>query len=231
MSQATLTIPDGTGSAVLSSINSAHANLASLCSGGSDPSSAAGGVVAYSLWLDTTSSTNVLKQRNAANDGWNTLFTINQTTGAINLAPLNNPVFTGKQTLPLISTKAILETETIVAAAATGIINFNTLSQAIVWYTTNATANFTLNVRGDAGTTLNSIMAIGESLSIVFKCTNGATAFYLTALQIDGAVVTPKWQGSAPTSGNASSIDIYALSITKTANFTFTALLSQTKFA
>lgn len=89
MSQATLTIADGTGSAVLAEINNALLNLATLCSGSTDPSTLTGGVQPLSLWMDTTSTTNVLKQRNSANTGWNTLLTVNQTTGAINLATLS----------------------------------------------------------------------------------------------------------------------------------------------
>lgn len=231
MSQGTLIIEDGSGAAVLAEINAALANLSTLCSGSTDPSTLAGGVQPLSLWLDTTTATSVLKQRNAANTGWNTLFSINQTTGAINLAPTNNPIFTGRQTLPLMSTKVILETEMLVASASIGTINFDTLNQSIIWYTSNSSGNFTLNIRGDSSNSLNSTMAIGESMSIAFKCSNGSTAYYLNGFQIDGSAVTPKWQGSAPTSGNANAIDVYSIAITKTANATFTALAAQTKFA
>lgn len=89
MSQAILNIADGTGSAVLAEINNALLNLATLCSGSTDPSTLTGGVQPLSLWMDTTSTTNVLKQRNAANTGWNTLLTVNQSTGATNLANLD----------------------------------------------------------------------------------------------------------------------------------------------
>lgn len=123
------------------------------------------------------------------------------------------------------------EVITIAASAATGTIPFDAITQAVLYYTSNATANWTLNIRGNASTTLNSILATGESLSVVFMATTGTTAFYPTALQIDGASVTPRWQGgSAPTSGNTSSIDVYTYTIIKTANATFTALAAQTQF-
>jgi hypothetical protein len=62
--------------------------------------------------------------------------------------------------------------------------------------------------------------------------TNGATAYYNSAVQVDGSSVTPKWQGgSAPTIGNASSIDSYTYVIIKTGSAAFTVLASQTKFA
>jgi hypothetical protein len=62
----------------------------------------------------------------------------------------------------------------------------------------------------------------------------GTTAFYSTAVQIDGSTagVTLKWQGgTAPTAGNASSVDAYTYTIIKTASASFTVLAAQTQFA
>jgi hypothetical protein len=124
------------------------------------------------------------------------------------------------------------ETITISATAATGTINYDVVTQSILYYTTNASANFTINVRGNSTTTLNSIMNTGESLSFVFLCTNGATAYYNSAFQVDGSAVTAKWQGgSAPSSGSASAIDAYVYTVIKTGSAAFTVLASQTKFA
>ena len=101
-----------------------------------------------------------------------------------------------------------------------------------MYYTTNASGNFTINFRGSSGTSLNTLMATGQSLSATFLCTNGSTAYYNSAVTIDGSSVTPKWQGgSAPTSGNASSVDSYTYVIVKTGSATFTVFASQTKFA
>jgi hypothetical protein len=61
--------------------------------------------------------------------------------------------------------------------------------------------------------------------------TQGGTAYYNSAYQIDGTAVTPKWQGgTAPTSGNASGLDIYTYTITKTANATYTVIAAVTQF-
>lgn len=118
------------------------------------------------------------------------------------------------------------------ATAATGTINFDTQNSGILYYTTNASGNWTLNVRGNSTTTLNNALAINDSITVVFFDTNGATPYYQTGFQIDGSAVTPKWQnGTAPSAGNANSIDIYSYTIVKTANATFTAFGSQTKFA
>ena len=124
------------------------------------------------------------------------------------------------------------ETATVSATAATGTINFDVLTQVVLYYTTNASGNFTVNFRGSSGATLDSVMATGQSLSATFLVTNGSTAYYNSAVTVDGNSVTPKWQGgSAPTSGNASSIDGYTYVIVKTASATFTVFASQTKFA
>jgi hypothetical protein len=75
-------------------------------------------------------------------------------------------------------------------------------------------------------------MATGESMSVTFLVTQGATAYYNSAVQVDGSSVTPKWQGgSAPTSGNASSIDSYTYVIIKTGSAAFTIIAAQTRFA
>lgn len=127
---------------------------------------------------------------------------------------------------------AMFEQATVSATAATGTINFDTRTQSVLYYTSNASGNWTLNIRASSGVSLNTAMTTGQSLTIAFLVTNGATAYYQTALQVDGASVTPKWQGgTAPTAGNASSIDAYVITIIKTASATFTALASQTRFA
>lgn len=128
--------------------------------------------------------------------------------------------------------KTLAETATITASAPGATTNFDVVTQAVQYYTSNASANFTFNIRGDSSTTLNSIMAVGQSLSIALLVTNGGTAYYPNAFQVDGNSVTPKWQGgTAITAGNASSIDAYIFTVIKTASATFTVLASQTKFA
>ncbi len=160
------------------------------------------------------------------------------TAGTDFVAPGTATTFTALQTFAGTSSNAdlktsnILETATISATAATGTINYDVTTQSVLYYTTNASGNFTVNFRGSSGTSLNTIMATGESLSATFLVTNGSTAYYNSAVQVDGSSVTPKWQGgTAPTSGNASSIDSYTYVIIKTGSATFTVLASVTKFA
>ena len=128
--------------------------------------------------------------------------------------------------------KSPKELTTISATAATGTVNFDVITQGVLYYTTNASANFTLNFRGSSSVTLNTLMNTGDAQSVVFMNTNGSTAYYPSAITIDGTSVTPKWQGgTAPTAGNASSIDAWSYTIIKTGSAAYTVLASQTKFA
>ena len=160
------------------------------------------------------------------------------TAGTDYVAPGTATTFTALQTFAGTSSNAdmktsnILEVDTISATAATGTINYDVTTQSVLYYTSNASGNWTLNFRGSSATTLNTVMSTGESLSATFLVTNGTTAYYNSAVTIDGTSVTPKWQGgSAPTSGNASSTDCYSYVIQKTGSATYVVLASQTKFA
>lgn len=130
---------------------------------------------------------------------------------------INNAINTGSV---LISPE---ERTTISATAATGTVNFDAVTQGVLYYTTNASGNWTLNVRGSSGATLNNSLTTGDAITVSFLVTNGSTAYYQTAFNIDGSVVTPKYSGgTAPASGNASAIDVYSYTIVKTASATFT---------
>lgn len=140
--------------------------------------------------------------------------------------------FAGSASVADMKTSNILETDTISATAATGTINYDVTTQSVLFYTTNASGNWTLNFRGSSGTSLNTVMQTGESISATFLVTQGATAYYNSVVQIDGSTVTPKWQGgTAPTSGNASAVDCYTFVIQKTGSATYVVLASVTKFA
>lgn len=128
------------------------------------------------------------------------------TSPTINTATSNAPV--------LISPE---ERWTVSATSATGTIQLDADTQGVLYYTSNSGGNWTLNVRGTSGTTLNSKLAVGDSVTISFIATN-STAYYQTALTIDGNAQTVKWSGgTAPSAGNASSTDVYTFTIVKTA--------------
>ena len=139
---------------------------------------------------------------------------------------------TGSSSTPAAVITNAIEAGVVSATAATGTINYYLASQSLLYYTTNASANWTLNVAWSSGTSLNTALATGQSVTLAFAVTQGSTAYYQSAFTIDGTSVTPKWQGgTAPTAGDASSIDVYVFTITKTASATYTVLASMTKFA
>ena len=152
------------------------------------------------------------------------------TNKTLTSAALTAPVITGTASIA-----QMMENVTVSATAATGTVNYDVLTNgAVTYYTANATGNWTLNLRGDGSTTMNSVMSDGKSLTVAFLVTNGGTAYYQTALQVDGTTsgVTVEWQnGAAPAAGNINSIDIYSVTLIKTGSATYTVLASQTKFA
>ena len=138
----------------------------------------------------------------------------------------------GKVALTAIDVNIVIETASIVASPATGTINIDFSTNPTVYYTTNATNDWTLNIRGTSGVTLNDTLTTGQIATVTFLATIGATQKRPTVFQVDGSVVTPKWMGgTAPATGNASSIDAYTLAIIKTGSAAFTMLASQTRFA
>lgn len=149
----------------------------------------------------------------------------------------NAGTFTATQTFNgTSSTKATqllnaAETVNVVAAAPSATTNFYVNSGAVQYYTTNAANNWTLNVAFSSGTSLNTAMSVGDSITIALLTTQGATPYYQSALTIDGTSVTPKYQGgTAWSAGNASGIDAYVLTIIKTASATYTVIASQTQY-
>lgn len=146
--------------------------------------------------------------------------------------------FTATQTLTGTSSAiaAVLndaaEVATVSATAATGTINYDITTQSVLYYTSNASANWTVNFRGSSGTSLNTLMSTGQSMTVAFLVTQGSTAYYNNVVQVDGTTsgVTTRWLGGAPTAGNASGIDSYRYLIIKTGSATFTVLASNTQF-
>jgi hypothetical protein len=160
------------------------------------------------------------------------------TAGTDYVAPGTATTFTAPQTFQGTSSAlgAIFndaaEIITVSATAATGTIAYDVTTQNVLYYTSNASANWTVNFRGSSGTSLNTLMTTGQVITVTFLVTQGATAYYNNVVQVDGSTVTPKYQGgTAWSSGNASGIDAYTYAIIKTGSAAFTVLASQTRFA
>jgi hypothetical protein len=168
-----------------------------------------------------TNTTQIATTAYVVGQGYLKSATASSTYAPLTAAALVRPVLT-----------SAFETNSVSATAATGTVNVDLSTAAVHYYTANAAANWTFNFRGNGSTTLNSLLSVNQSATVAFLVTNGSTAYYPTAFQVDGVSVTPKWQGgAAPSAGNASSIDSYAFTIIKTATSTYTVIASQVKFA
>jgi hypothetical protein len=140
--------------------------------------------------------------------------------------------FSGSSSATAIVLNDAAEVATVSATAATGTINYDITTQSVLYYTSNASANWTVNFRGSSGTSLNTLMSTGQSMTVAFLVTQNTTAYYNNVVQVDGTTsgVTTRWLGGAPTAGNASGIDSYRYLIIKTGSATFTVLASNTQF-
>ena len=147
-------------------------------------------------------------------------------------AAANNRVLKTGDTIT--GTLAIQQTQEKINVAAFGMgesVTVNILDGAVLYFTGNATANSTLNVRGNSAVRLDEVMSTGQSMTTVVMVTNSSPAYRISTFQIDGVSVTPKWSGNTVPTANTNSIDVYAFTMLKTAANTYTVLGSKTQFA
>jgi hypothetical protein len=183
----------------------------------------------FIIFSKVTSAVNEVTVANAAT-GNDPTFTASGTDDNIGLDFI--PKGTGAVTfLGTGKIQAVKEKVTVTAVASTGTINYDFLTQAVLYHTTTATGQFTINLRGSSSTTLNNMLSVGESVTGAFLNTN--TTFYVSTITIDGSstnVILDYQGGSAPSSGNAG-IDVYSFTAIKTSTTpAYTILASQTQF-
>jgi hypothetical protein len=183
-----------------------------------------------------------IQYNDAGTFGGNVGFTFNEVNGNVaipgNLSVVGNitgTLLTGAQnnitSLGTLISLSVAGTTTIQQAqekvtsnniGSTGTINYDLLNQAIIYKTANATANFTLNFRGNSTTTLDSIMSSNQSMTCTFINTNGNTGYLANAFSIDGNLITPNWlNGDTPVLPTANAKDMYNFNILKTNANTF----------
>lgn len=126
--------------------------------------------------------------------------------------------------------KYMFENANIIAASPPVTTDINVISGAIQFWTGNVASNVVANIRGDANTPLNSLLAVGQSSTIAFMLPQ-ATAYFVNFVKVDNANIAPVWQGGSNVAvGNANSIDLYTFTVIKTANATFKIFASQTRY-
>jgi len=180
---------------------------------------------------DTSTNTTYYPTLSTSSSGL--LTSVRVSSPKLTFNPLTGILYTNILNTPSLITPKIFEPITVTASAPAASTPFYVLSQTLYYYTSSATTNWALNVTGDAsGTTLDNVIAVGQSLTITIMVTNGATAYLPSSFSIDSTARTVKWQGgTAPTAGNSNSVDMWTYSIIKTAANTYTVFGSLTKFA
>jgi hypothetical protein len=212
----------GADSFFASSIQSVTANIANSASSHTD---------GYSAGTTTSGNTKTVNIGVNGLSGSTTVINIGATASTSTTTLNGTNSFPGTSSAFAMSIANANETVNVVSSAPTATTNFYLNNGAVQYYTTSNANNWTLNVAFSSGTSLNTALAIGQSVTFTMLATNGATAYYNSAVTIDGTAVTPKWQGgTAPSAGNASSVDVYNYTIIKTASATYTVLASLTQF-
>jgi hypothetical protein len=146
--------------------------------------------------------------------------TTNAQPNITSLGLLSNLFVIGTSTI-----QQAIEKVNIFAVAPPSLISYNVLNQAIIQNTVNATGNFTIDFIGDGVTTFNTFLGVNESATFTYVNKNGATAYFLSAVQVDGAARTVNWSfGAAPSAATATvnGYDVYQFNLIKTASNTYT---------
>ena len=124
--------------------------------------------------------------------------------------------------------KSIRNDVNVIAGAANATTDIDVLTSSSVLFTTNSGATWTHNIRGDASTSLDSVMSTGQTLTVTVISTQNNASYYSSQITIDGSAVTEYWiNNTTPSSGNSSGYDVYRWVITKTGSASFLVLASQ----
>jgi len=152
--------------------------------------------------------------------------------GNSNLSISNNTTTANLTISTLTKIKSSFETVTIDTTPATSTTNFDFLTQSVILNTGTANANVTLNVRGNSAISTNSILAIGQSVTVTYVMTTTSTPYGITALTIDGIAETIRWVNGIVPSQGANSTNSYTFTVIKTAATpTYRVLGSLTRYA
>jgi len=99
------------------------------------------------------------------------------------------------------------------------------------YYATSGSGSITLNFRRSASETLDSSLAVGETVAITVLATTTSTSYIVGAVQVDGVNQTIRWNGSeAPTESEGSGVDAYSFQVVKTGSNAFLVFASVNNF-
>jgi len=165
--------------------------------------------------------------------GGNTGFTFDKVTGNVGLPnnlSVTSSITASAITAPIVSLAYGTENVSLISAQ-TGTYNFDLISNAIRYTTSNASANLTVNFRGNSTISANTLLANGQSITGTYVFKTGATPYGITALQVDTSVQTIKWASNAVPSQIANTLTSYVFTIVKTSTSpTYDVLGSATRY-
>jgi hypothetical protein len=131
-----------------------------------------------------------------------------------------------------ISLTQVFETANVFTTAVGGNVDIDLQNNTLYFFSSNTTANVTFNFRANTQNTLDSQLAIGQTVTSGILLKQGVVR-YRANVYIDGTLQSPWWLGnSAPSyaAGQQESIDTYSFSILKTAANVYTVLASNANF-
>jgi hypothetical protein len=150
------------------------------------------------------------------------------TTGRLGLGVTPNTLLHVQGTTTI---QEVIEKVNVSATALSANLNFDILNQPILYLTSSATANGTVNLRGNSTVAVDTLLRTGQSITVSLLVTNGSIPYKANVVQVDGVTQVAKWAGGAePINGNSFAVDLYSYTIIKTGNAAFTVLASQQRY-
>jgi hypothetical protein len=172
-------------------------------------------------------------------DGDRAVTTNHIRNNAITTAKLGtNLTFSGTTTIDgMGKIQQLIEKSTKIDSSLTGAQILGIGSGAIFYYSANSTGNFQFVIQASNDAPLNSVMSDNDVTTVVAFTTQGTLAYRLTALTIPSltegvtSTVNVFWfGGTSYPPANVNAIDVYTITIVKTANHTFNVFASQSSF-
>ena len=108
---------------------------------------------------------------------------------------------------------ALIEKVAITAGKLSDNTNIDLGDGMVHYFTTQESTTSTPNIRINSSTSLNSVMGLGDVITVTL-ITTAAAGGYSAQFTIDGDAVSEVWVGgAAPTAGGSSGLDVYGLTI------------------
>ena len=105
------------------------------------------------------------------------------------------------------------------------------MNESTMYVTQSSSGNITLDLTGNSTTTLNSLLAVGQSITATYLLATANTGYVVSTLQVDGVNQTVRWPGGTAPAAYANSLISHTYTVIKTAATpTYTVLGSWTRY-